>query len=312
MEYDLFLKSFKYIQTNSKTPLENYCTEIFAYILKSLINRQDEIVMKILELFGIEIFEKDDLQKIEINTQIGDKINKGEQRIIPDIQIEYNNTKKILIEVKIDADLNVYWHTGESIDQLALYKKIPHTNIFSLTKHYIDTTSIEEDHKILWTQIYTIFSYSNDELILNFLNFLKEHGMKANAINKNIFDARENIFSLLELITQTWKSDKYKLEKKPDITEYWMGYYIKRNDERIGWIGQYYEFNDSLVLKFQNDKLKDKILKYSENNKEEAKYDVSGNIILSKLSLNDIINVKEEFKQREIIQKWIEQNIKIL
>ena len=55
MAYDLFSCLFKYKENTSNSPLENYLTEQFAYILEYLVEQKNEIIYDLFKLFDIPL-----------------------------------------------------------------------------------------------------------------------------------------------------------------------------------------------------------------------------------------------------------------
>jgi hypothetical protein len=136
-EYDSFVNILKYQDTTKIIQLENYTTELFVFVLNYLKFNDSLLLKNLLKKFGFlnDIDEK----KISIKTQyrmvIGD--NKG----IPDIFIEYDK-KKIIVEVKVDSNLNFYEVDGKLINQIEYYENIRNIDqVYLLSKRILEIGS---------------------------------------------------------------------------------------------------------------------------------------------------------------------------
>ena len=86
MEYDLFSRLFKYKENAINSPLENYLTEQFAYILEYLVEQKNEIIYDLFKLFDIPL-KNTDLLKVHIETQWPTWVEKYNHFARPDIKI---------------------------------------------------------------------------------------------------------------------------------------------------------------------------------------------------------------------------------
>ena len=81
-DLDLFINLSKYKPTENVTPLENFTTELFVYVLKDLLKNNKPLAIEILKLFEINKVE----QIINIKTQNEFKVDGRTLR--PDIEID--------------------------------------------------------------------------------------------------------------------------------------------------------------------------------------------------------------------------------
>ncbi len=168
---DLFVNLSKYKPTQDKTPLENFATEAFVYILKDLLLSNEKCAKEILGLFGI----KADINKQAISTQKDYSVDN--QKLRPDIEIVCPD-KVIFIEVKVESALR------DSVlglnDQLYDYEQIQidnkETEVYCLSKYFV---SSKKSRNIRWYQIAEILKKYNDgnQLMQNFLYFLNFNRM---------------------------------------------------------------------------------------------------------------------------------------
>jgi hypothetical protein len=233
---NLFGDIYKFRQSKKRSPLEDYCTEIFVYILRQLMKSKKAISYKILEMFGFSEVEEKDLNYFEIITRESHYANG--KRVIPDVIIKFHDIIDI-IEVKIDSGLRYYKKSkAQYIDQIELYRNITDIKInevFSLSKYILTNNSLKSTHKILWSQIYSILTKSENEIISNFVLFLEENGMKAFILNDGAENTIDSIAAILNLIEKTWINERYPLVNE-EITREYIGYKIK--NKNTAWIGQ--------------------------------------------------------------------------
>ena len=83
MKGNLFSNIYKFKQSKVKSPLEDYCTEIFVYIFRQLLKSKDNVSYKLLKIFGFDKINEMNLSNIEVITREYHWVN--ERRVIPDI-----------------------------------------------------------------------------------------------------------------------------------------------------------------------------------------------------------------------------------
>ena len=104
MDYDLFVNLFKYKESEKNSPLENYLTELFAYILRMLIYQQEPSVITLINDYFHIPFCKDDLKNTIIETQKEYWIEKHQVYARPDLIIKINKKNIYFIENKVDSE----------------------------------------------------------------------------------------------------------------------------------------------------------------------------------------------------------------
>jgi len=316
---NLFSKIFKFRQSKMKTPLEDYCTEIFVYILRQLVDSKNMLSIEILKLFGFKELSPNDLSQIKISTR--EKHYIKDQIVIPDILI-YQKEKINIIEVKVNSGLRKYNVTKKkTINQIDRYKQIPKINdVFLLSKYSFFDYSIKIENKVLWSQIYSILIDSDNIIIKNFVLFLEENGMKSIIVENGAEKGMNSIFSLAELIQKSLENilAKKNYELSDEISWDYFGYYLKKSGkhESIAWVGQYREeLCDYIVFELLNKNLIKKAKKImSEENKTIETIGDGENIsyIFSKMEIKKITSYSNVNKQQEVIQKWYNENIEKL
>lgn len=183
----LFLKLFRYREGKDRSPVEDFMTELLAYILKN----HSEVLISILKELNI-ISPDIDISNIYVDTQYIIKDMGEAYGSRPDIIIKFKDydQKKysILMENKIDS--------GEGINQLSRYisylkgqyKKGNVVTLIYLTKHYDSKEFIKDIEEVQnnqvkfiqlrWWQLYqTLKKYQEIEIIRETLKFMKERGL---------------------------------------------------------------------------------------------------------------------------------------
>jgi len=306
MEKDLFINIFKHTPSKEKKPLENYCTEIFVYILRQLIEIKDTLAFDLLALFGYINIKKEDLSHIKIVTQKTHYVNG--KPVKPDIIISLRN-KINIIEVKVNSGVRKYYLTKKkNINQIDLYKKIDKINdVFLLSKYSFFDYSLK--NRILWSQIHLILRNSNNEITRNFISFLEENGMESNIVENGAENGIKSIYALATLLEKSFENVLPNIyELKPEIEWEYFGYYIKKNNESIAWIGQYKEFSDYLVFQ----PLGKRIIKEAKKINEKMELLGDSENIFSKIEIKKITCLNNETQQIKVIQKWYNEIFKVL
>jgi hypothetical protein len=287
MDIFSFVNILKYSNTEKKTPLENFTTELFVFLLNYLIFTKNRVIYEILNEFGFENTVK--LEKIKISTQVITSLG------IPDIIIEHLQNKTI-IEVKIDSRLNNYEMDKNTINQLEKYTKIKGiSKVYLLTKRVILIDNIRNKKikgKIYWSKIYNILECSNDFVVKSFNCFLEENGMNTNRLDRNIYKALESLNTLSILIEQSWNYIEYPLSPFSYSKQGWFGCYVKSKKQNILWLG----LTDNVLLFHFTDKKIEKKYKDDGNSFDEGS--------ISQIFVKDIIDIKNPEKQKEYLTKW--------
>jgi hypothetical protein len=317
MQDNLFSSIFRFKQSKQRTPLEDYCTEIFVYILRQSIGAKSDLAHKFLALFGFSNLSVAHLENIDITTRETHWV--GDKRVIPDIIIK-SPDKINVIEVKINSGLRRYdsIKKKKTIDQIEAYKSITDikiNDIFSLSKYVVLSDSLDNKHKILWSEIHSLLANNENEITKNFALFLEENGMKSMLVQDNeVENAINAIFSFLNLIYLSWQASavnkKYPLNSDA-ITQVSAGWFVGDN---IAWIGQYVETKEYLVFELLDENLimKAKKICRERNEENEGFEELSdGTYYLAKIKIKDISSQKNEKEQREVLQKWIKDKIEI-
>lgn len=309
MENNLFGEIFKYRQSKHQSPLENYCTEIFVYILRKLIDTKNDLSFKILELFGLYNLSKEDLENIKIITR--EKHYCKDRIVYPDIIIKFND-KINIIEVKVNSGVRNYSiKKNKIINQLKLYKQITDikiNDVFLLSKHVFFDYSIDKSNKVLWSQIHSLLKNIQNEIINNFTFFLEENSMESYIVEKNAENGINSVYALSVVIQNSLESilpKNYTLHD--EISWEYNGYHVKNNkNESIAWIGQYLEHHEYIVFVPTSKNLIKKAKMIYENMRILGEDE----LVFSELKISEITSYSSEKDQIEVIQKWYDKEIK--
>jgi hypothetical protein len=296
----------KYAPSSAITQAENFFTELFVYLLEYSYEQKIDYWKYFIKLLTNQLPNDNDI--FEITTQ---KIFKLPKIVKPDIVIKYKQ-QIIIIEVKLDSQLNKYVYKNKRIDQIELYQHIPNINsIFVIEKRFNNTKSLEENKHISWYKLGEISKKSKssdpvwDYLIKCFLFLLERNGIMAAKISKGIVSGINEIKNLMVNISVSL--DEYKCTYTPftDPTS-WFGYNIKKGNKVIAWVGL--SVNNPEYIWFE---LADDIIIHKTRNKNSHFRDIDLNDLGLKFASDFIIDSdfyqKDEESQKNVIQHWIKQ-----
>jgi len=208
----IFSDLLKYGPTEGSTPIENFTTEIFKYLLRV----DDEILRFILIACDKESYMG---SKLRIDSQVD--IGKGPV----DILITDDCSFGIVIENKIDASFQD--------KQIRRYKECAELRwsknncILALTKNIyeFDEKIGKPDHTLYWSDVAEFIdkqhSKPKSQLLDNFFNFLKEGKMALNKVKWNLVEGmeeKENLIHMLRVVLDKFVGDGM-LVKKPGKKE---------------------------------------------------------------------------------------------
>jgi|GEM_PF-3479129 hypothetical protein len=324
MEYDLFSRLFKYKENAINSPLENYLTEQFAYILEYLVEQKNEIIYDLFKLFDIPL-KNTDLLKVHIETQWHTRVEKYNHVARPDIKIIVDKSV-YFIEVKVNSDLNQY----EGFDQIQLYEAIDvsplkNEGVRTLTKYQIFTKDkiysfFIDKHKIFWRQIYELICKTQKNILIkNFLYFLEENDMAENFVLNYSENGLCNFYSLygfLNDVLQDFARQEGYTDNGVKFNGYkdYFGFDITYSGTRVLWIGCFNnETNKSekdfiVVTSYADNGELLKQLKNKFKNKDFDEADYNGDIIYAKLYIPEILKKKTFEEQKEIFATWLKEN----
>ncbi|MBR4825144.1 MAG: hypothetical protein IKZ86_10110 [Spirochaetaceae bacterium] len=322
MDYDLFSNLFKYRESEKNSPLENYLTELFAYILRILLSKKNHTAITLLnDYFNINCSDSN-FENITIETQCEYWIEKYKRYARPDLKISIDNERVYFIENKVDSDLNQY----KDIDQIQLYEAIdlksPEKNmgVRTLTKYEISTKSKlfnTEKNKVFWRQTYELLKKSDfekDILIQNYLNFLEEYNMGERKILKITEKGLDEFYSLYGFLSDNLLNIFLLNGYTKNAVNFfgdqnYFGFSIKYDKKNCIWIGLYRDEADIIVESFVDDveKLKKRL------DKKKIKYSIKGespygNPIFAKISISELQKGTTYEEQEKIFKSWITDN----
>ncbi len=312
---DLFINLSKYKPSQYVTPLENFTTEVFAYILKNLLDTTPSAATEILDLFGIK-----NSDKIIISTQTEYKV--GEHILRPDITVE-SEEEITFIEVKVNSKLRESILGNEGEDQLQDYQKIntapkqKPTKVYSLSKNSI-SSSVKNN--VRWYQIFEILKEIEDDdiIVKNFLCFLTENKMGSptdftNAV-KNLITANQQLIAYLIAIYEDSnfsKNSKYQLGSVY-IENDGIGFYIqdskkkksKKEDDSFFFLGILPEQEDSISFLVLCDCLKDE---FRSNDKWKQDWKTCSDVhpIVSSKKITEITEKQNHNEKIEMGKVWL-------
>ena len=186
---DLFVRLAPGHLKKGKTPLESFTSELFAYLLQYLLQKDSAAVEKILALLGIK-----NTREVTVKTDLTFSVSG--HPVCPDLVIK-SPDKTVAVMVKIDSDFQKR--------EIEDYEQIQNVDyVCSLTKWYF-SEPLEQERKIRWHEIAKILdeSRSDDFLVNSTITFLTENDMAEEPI--------EDIESRVSIINDALAEMKEKL-----------------------------------------------------------------------------------------------------
>lgn len=305
---NLFIALCKYKPTENITPLENFTTEAFVYVLNALKKDNNTLFRDILSLFNIEDY-------LEIETQCVHQVTIEDitAKLIPDIQIKDKNGNYTFIEVKVDSSLH-----GSKLglkDQLMDYRHITVDGkigeVFSLTKEVIYSDSINDKNKIRWSQIIEMLEKTENDIVYQFKEFLISNNMADYSSLQNDITTikvdQQNFNNMIQLAFDSSKfgnSEIYRREEVGYIYSDGNGWYINNADSVpmfwIGCIPNRYDYSSVVIFEIMYNQIE------NFSNISSVKKAFDGNYILENmLSFPELLNESCREKQIERIKDWL-------
>lgn len=226
---------------------ENYLTEAFVFVIKSLLENDRKICLDALKLLCVNDneYQFSENENITISTQ--ESTEQGR----PDIRISTPD-KLIYVEVKHNS--------GLGYKQIERYKTVLKLSdakvkkVILLTRFSIDfINQNERPYKhVRWFDIYNFFSNAhvenpiNEYLIKSFLLFLEEKNMSIQKISWEYIKGVPALKQLINMIDVGIHSASLKIHQKSAAWE-WIGFYIQSKEY---FCGIFYE--NPLKIKFKS------------------------------------------------------------
>jgi hypothetical protein len=319
LEYNLFSQLFKYKETSKLSPVENYLTELFAFLLTYLIEEKKQIAISLLSNLGINAKED---SYIIVETQWESWVEKYKHFARPDIKICIEKDV-YFIESKIDSNINQY----DGFDQIQLYEAIEiakcnNKGVITLTKHEIYTNRkyniYSDKNKKFWNEIFSFFSekseLKSDILVNCFMDYLKENDMAEKQSLAYSSNGLENFYSLYSFLHTVLKDFALKNGYTENAIELdsnadYFGFSISYKKKKVIWCGCYSGSDDLVIQSYVKDedvlisKIKNKI-KISEL--ERADYNNS--LIFGKLSINELVKENNFERQKGKFNIFLTEN----
>lgn len=312
---DLFSRLFRYLPTEKSSPLENYLSEIFAYLLK----KSEAFKRNFFGLIGIGDAEINTICESDIQTQVVIKDN------IFDILIS-NENLEIIIENKVESEFGK--------DQLGKYSKYLDniekklTQLVTITKSleyegldYADCkiTWYEVDEKLLEDKMICNYEERYIDYFLSLKNFLREKHMGIEKVTWEIargIEAEENLIKQLDVASNDLISKEnfkeFKIKEKEMIKAHWrpIGFYAYKTinyEDKALYI--YYILEKITIFCFtekKNLKKPDEFItaEWNKNLSEIGKFEITKERFLG-LELNEQIEALKSWC-RTCMQKFLD------
>jgi len=314
---NLFLSLLKYKPLENKTPLENFITEAFVFLLSWSLETERKIFNEFLKLLGISITNSN---KIELYTQKSFKC--GDTVAIPDILIKIDSEFHF-IEVKVFSEFNLYTEEKENeeekvINQIEKYEKIilpSKKYIYSLT---VNPPNIEFQTKsfiksITWQDISNLFASADCEsglkkMLNNFNELLIKNNMVFSKVSKELILGINELLSFHNQLGIVLSEINYPKKQSNSIG--YIGYYVDIKNPGIRlWIGINLKYPEYIKIQIVNKEL---LQRFSKLNRDMYKEDPVNN----KCYLASTYEFEENcyfeldgIKQKEELFSWINSEI---
>jgi hypothetical protein len=235
---------------NSATD-ENYLTESFVFLINSLLKREPNVGIMILnQLCSIDnecLFDSN--ESISVSTQ--DVTEQG----TPDIRIS-SPEKLIYVEVKHESDLG--YRQIERYKEALMKSRATFKRIILLTRYPVDFQNAEEkpDKHIRWSKVYDWLvdvKYQSQDtiniyLLEHFMSFLEVKGMVIKTVGLEYVNGMHALNSLMNMIESAIETSGIRFFKGYPRSAGWdfKGFWI---EEKQYWCGIH--FNNPSVLTFE-------------------------------------------------------------
>ncbi len=280
-----------------------------------------DVAKKLLRLFNIE--DKDEVRSIETQKSYkefreDEHKPKDQKDAIPDISITLKNRKIIIVEVKIDQDLNIYYNSKDKeFDQIDFYQNIKDVEkVYLLSRDVIKKKDFLNNYR--WRDIYSILKErESDFIIKNFLGYLDEKGMgnptPFNMHDNNLLKVIGGFDSLLHDAWEKCSFKKYFLSTKTYAQCDGFGFYIREIGNDCWGTTRYFlgvnpEYEDEISFWFDdvtNSFQEDEKLEEFDRDKN-IQYITRHNI---NIKLSDLNDMKRD-EQLEVMVDWLIKNVK--
>lgn len=251
MDKNLFLSLLKYKSSESLTPLENFTTQLFAYLLDNIKNFRN----RFLKLIQINVF---DIEELALNVET----QRSDGGVIPDISIiDAKGKIKIFVENKIDAPLFL----KQLENYISLAENSDEGEVVSITK-FPKTFPLKRYKSLTWKKIHDIseetlkdnLEQKNSFLLKEFNNFLVNIGVipMYKRIEKNFIKPYDLILFLKDCIRETVYFEEEVF--RPSFAEKWYGFSFAFGRYNI-FCGLYFGheyYKDSIVFEFNEEEFR--------------------------------------------------------
>lgn len=277
MSRNLFVNLLKYKPVDNRTPLENFITEAFVFLLDWSLVSDRNFITGFFKLLEIPSVTNINYSEVEILTQKTYKTNNN-STVIPDISIRIKDTY-YFIEVKVLAQFNIYSDKNDTtintINQIEMYDRIVVPSrekfIYSLT---IGTPSKNEllgstfKKSITWTDIYALIEEQMNTCTKMEKNLSDFRGLLINmnmVPNKVTDGLKQGIVELISFFNQLGiVIDNLDYKKNQSNSIGFLGFYIIINPGIRLWVGINFNYSDYVKIQVVN---KDLVAELTQNHK---------------------------------------------
>lgn len=313
MKDSLFSILSIYKPLETVNPEENFSTELLVYLLKFSIENRTLLFSNFMNFLGIKVDESE-YEKFSIYTQLVFYTEAGKQ-VFPDITIETEGELNF-IEVKLESGINYYNLEDEEnsqlvINQIELYQTIrtlKKKNIYLLTKYFCDLPF--EDcpdfkKKLRWQDFYYLIKqYKTNNSVEKYLideeiKYMEGKNMSIPKVSYEIMNGMESLKNLFVQLEFAFEGIPFK----SSFGYTGLGYYLQLNDDKICWVGTFYDGKKLLIEVINENAIN--AVEAREENETIWEKDRKKNVTYFDFEENHYFCLKAE-EQLEILKKWID------
>lgn len=326
MRNNFFINAYKFVETEESSQLENFSTEAFVFVLRHLINETPKTAQRLISLFGFKDITLDELKELQIETQrtffapenFTDKklIPHEQQEARPDIAIWLEPNDIVFIEVKVDAELNIYTLENHTqIDQVDFYRNIKSCrDVYTLSKHRINK-DYPTDKLVRWHTIFEELKSLDSFVTQEFLHFLESNNMGERIkVSDKALNILEQIKALNALLKNSWESANmqgFKLNAYNYANENGLGYYILKESDNNSATKEFEYFIGINLVTEHKESYLNKITFWTSSksvrNKSKDCFDAfrCGYITRNNIELSELTALETIDEQENMIKNWL-------
>jgi hypothetical protein len=212
---------------------ENFVTETLAFVLRYLINREQQAAIRLLRFITADFMNMSEINisTVDVKTQVSTKLGRPNLILSTDNHLAY-------VEVKVDANF------GDC--QLKRYRdqlnktKMPNTKLIALTRYPLleDLSCGVPDHSFRWhnladfVQKLPVNNSVSLFIISEFLSLLTYRGLTVEKVSWEMIPGIKALIALIDMLAEALAAKKLSTRSSP--AQEWRGFYIVNKSFFVG------------------------------------------------------------------------------